>query len=85
MKGTAGLHAMLEALARLEPNPERGLLELVSEPRVRAEERVLAVAVLLHTDGDAAAALEHLQARRPRVVAVDTSAPSFADVFQFPT
>ena len=52
------------------------------EPRVRAEERVLTVAVLLHTDGDAAGALEHLQARQPRVVALDASAPSFADVFQ---
>jgi len=84
MKGTGGLHAMLDVLARLEPNPGRGLFELVSEPRVRAEERVLTVAVLLHTDGDAAAALDRLQARRPRVVAVDASVPSFADVFQLP-
>ena len=82
MKGKAGLRAMLDVLARLEPNPDRGLLELVGEPRVRAEERVLTVAVLLHTDGDAAGALEHLQARQPRVVAIDASAPSFADVFQ---
>jgi len=84
MKGRAGLRALLEVLARLQPDPDRSLSELVAEPMVRAEERVLTVAVLLHTDGDAAAALDQLQARQPRVVAVDVSAPSFADVFQLP-
>ncbi|MFW6161753.1 MAG: DUF58 domain-containing protein, partial [Planctomycetota bacterium] len=84
MKGTAGLRALLDLLARLEPDPGHSLRSLVAEPQVRAEERVLTVAALLHTDGDAAAALEQLQARQPRVVAVDASAPSFADVFQLP-
>jgi len=84
MKGTAGLHALLEVLARLEPSGDRSLRELVAEPRVRAEERVLTLAVLLHTDGDAASALEQLQARQPRVVAVDASAGSFHDLFQLP-
>ncbi|MFP4056388.1 MAG: DUF58 domain-containing protein [Candidatus Brocadiia bacterium] len=83
-KGSVGLHVLLEVLARLEPEPRRSLVELVGEPRVRAEERVLTVPVLLHTDSDAAAALELLQRRRPRVVALDASAPSFAKVFELP-
>ena len=82
VKGLAGLHALLHVLARLEPAERRTLGELVAEPRVRAEERVLTVAVLLHTDADAAIALEQLQIRQPRVVAIDASAPSFADAFQ---
>jgi uncharacterized protein (DUF58 family) len=83
LAGAAGLHVLLEVLARLEPNPRRGLLELVGEPRVRAEGRVLTVAVLLRTDADAAA-LDRLQQAPRRVVALDASAPSFLDVFQLP-
>jgi len=81
MKGSAGLHALLDILARLEPNPRCSLVELADEPRVRAEERILTVAVLLHTDEDAASAIDRLQARKPRVLAIDASAPSLHDIF----
>ena len=56
----------------------------MSEPAVRAEERGLTIIVLLRTDGDAAAAIERLQGRHPRVIALDASSPSFHDVFQLP-
>jgi len=81
MKGPPGLHALLGVLARLKPTERHTLSQLVAEPRVRATERILTVAVLLHTDADAANALEQLQARQPRVVALDASAPSFARTF----
>lgn len=83
-KGSAGFHALLEVLARLEPHPGRTLVELVREPRVRAGERALTVLVLRRTDEDAAAALAELQRRQPRVVTADASAPSFGEVFQLP-
>lgn len=85
MKGAAGLHALLEVLARLEPSPGRSLTELVNEPQVRAEARTLLVAVLLRTDADATAALELLHARHPRVLTVDASSPDFGEVFALPT
>jgi len=84
MRGSIGIHALLGILARLEPAPRRTLAELVAEPRVRAEERLLTLAVLLRTDDDAIEALDLLQKRRPRVVAVDASSPSFGEIFQLP-
>ncbi|HUT77492.1 MAG TPA: DUF58 domain-containing protein [Polyangia bacterium] len=55
-KGSAGFYALLEVLARLEPDPRRSLAELVAEPALRAQDHVLTVAALRHADDDAAAA-----------------------------
>ena len=85
MSGSAGLHALLRLLARLEPAPHHTLAELANDPQVRAEARTLAVAVLLRQDADAARALDALRARHPRVLVLDASAPDFADVFALPT
>ena len=84
LKGPAGLHALLGVLARLEPNRRRGFSELIAEEGVRAEGRLLTVAVLLRTDDDAASALDALQSRQPRLLALDASSPSFREVFQLP-
>ncbi|NQT89409.1 DUF58 domain-containing protein [bacterium] len=84
LKGTAGLHILLDVLARLRPAPRRSLRELVAEPKVRTQERVLTAAVLLRADADSAAAIEQLQRRRPRVVVVDAGAPEFGRVFRLP-
>jgi len=81
-RGRPGLRSLLETLARLEPNPGHSLADLAGEPSVRAAERVLTVVALRHSDDDAAAALDLLGRRHPRVIAVDASAPSFGDLFQ---
>jgi uncharacterized protein (DUF58 family) len=84
MKGTTGLYALLDVLARLEPNPDRPLTDLVYEPQMRAEARTLLVAVVLRKDADSAAAVDLLQARHRRVLPVDASAPEFHDIFTLP-
>jgi len=81
LRGVPGLQRLLEMLGRLRPNPGRRLVELAGEPRVRTEEHALVVAVLLRADDDAAAALDRLQARARRILAVDASAPSFPEFF----
>ena len=82
VKGSAGLHALLELLARLDPSPQRTLTDLVNEPQVRAENRTLVVAALLRNDADATTALERLQSRHPRVLPINASLPSFGDIFR---
>jgi len=82
-KGQAALRALFETLARLEPNPARSLADLVAEPRVRSEERALAIVALRRRDADAEEALDLLQRRQARVLAVDASNPSFSEVFWF--
>jgi uncharacterized protein (DUF58 family) len=84
MKGSAGLHALLDVLARLCPAPDRSLVDLVAEPMVRAEARTLVVAALLRTDRDAAKALDVLFTRHPRVLPIDASSPAFAEAFELP-
>ncbi len=81
-RGAAPLRALYEALARLEPAPERTLAELAAEPRVWAEGRLVAVAALRCRDADAEAALDLLQRHQARVLAVDASAPEFHEVFR---
>lgn len=81
-RGAAGLRALFETLARLEPNPQRTLADLAAEPRVRAEGRQVAVVALRRRDDDAEAALGLLQRHQARVLAVDASAPEFQEVFR---
>jgi len=82
LQGAAGLQALLEVLARLRPNPGRRLVDLVGEPRVGAEVHALVVAILLRFDDDATAALDQFHAHAHHILAVDTSAPAFHDLFQ---
>lgn len=80
-KGAAGFRVLLEVLARLEPDPRRTLAELVGEPSVSAQERVLTVFALRQRDADAAAAIGLLGRRQPRVIVADASSASFGDIF----
>lgn len=82
-KAQDGLRALYEALARLEPNPRRRLAELVGEPAVRAQGRVVTIVTLCRRDADAEEALGLLSQRQLAVVPVDVGAPSFAQVFWF--
>ncbi|HUT35352.1 MAG TPA: DUF58 domain-containing protein [Planctomycetota bacterium] len=80
-KSATGLRALFGTLARLEPNPERSLVELAAEPAVRGGGRLVTVVALRRRDADAEAALELLQRHQARVLAVDASAPEFREVF----
>jgi len=78
----AGLRRMLEALARLEPDPRRSLSELVAEPQVAAARDRLAVLVARERDADAGSALETLRGRHPRALCVEVRSETFPRLFQ---
>jgi len=78
----AGLRRLLEALARLEPDPRRSLSELVAEPQVAAARDRLAILVARERDADARTALETLRGRQPRALLVEVRSETFPRLFQ---
>lgn len=84
LRGAAAIHQLLDLLARLEPNPDRSLADLVAEPDVRAAGRLLTVVAMRQADDRTAAAIRELRGRQHRVVAVDASAPEFHALFLLP-
>ena len=84
LRGAAPVHELLDLLARLEPNPDRSLADLVAEPDVRAAGRLLTVVAMRRADDRTAAAIRELRGRQHRVVAVDASTPEFHVLFHLP-
>lgn len=78
----AGLRRLFEALARLEPNPRKSLVELVAEPEVAAARDRLAVLVARRRDGDSRSALDTLRGRQPRVLSVEVASAAFSRLFR---
>lgn len=82
-KGQPALLSLYEALARLEPAAGRTLCELVAEPAVRAQGRVVTVLTLRCRDADSEAAIAALRQRQTPTLAVAASDPTFPEIFQF--
>ncbi len=78
----AGLRRLLEALARLEPDPRRSLSDLVAEPQVAAARDRLAILVARERDADACSAFDTLRGRHPRALRVEVRSETFPRLFQ---